>query len=384
VSSLRAVHRELSVRRRTTCLLAALPLAFAAFVATAVPAWASISQAPLPPTWGPNGRVWSVIRVGDVAYVGGEFSALIPSTPGQDPLPVENLAAFNVYTGDLVGWTPRVDGPVYSLASNGRSIFVGGSFTTVDGQPRASFAAIALNAALRPWSDDVEGRVRSVAVSGADVYLGGRFNAVAGATRHGLAELDTNATPRGALLPWSPSVNRSVRSMALLGDGSVVIAGVFTAVDGDSGQLHVAKVLADGSIDETWAAHPDRQVWSVAASGDLVVAGLGGEPGGELDAYDASGNPAWSVAADGDVQSVTFQGGDVIAGGHYGVIDGVNVAKLSAFDLAGTLDTTWRPHPNSAKGVWTVASSPDLLLVGGDFTMVGDSPYNRFAEFSVS
>jgi hypothetical protein len=95
-------------------------------------------------------------------------------------------------------------------------------------------------------------------------------------------------------------VNRSVRSLAPMGDGSVVIGGVFTSVDGEAGQRHVAKVLADGSVDDTWAAHPDRQVWSVATSGNLVVAGLGGEPGGQLDAYDLAGNLAWSIGADGD------------------------------------------------------------------------------------
>lgn len=355
-----------------------------ALLASAAPAWASISSSPQPPKWGTNGRVWATLRVGNVAYLGGEFSALIPSTPGQDPLPAHNLAAVDVYTGDLVPWAPDVDGPVYALASNGRSLFVGGSFTTVDGQPRDSFAAIAPDGTLRPWTDDVEGRVRSLVVSGAELYLGGRFKAVAGSTRHGLAVLDLTTTPRGALLPWNPSVNRSVRSLAPLGDGSVVIGGVFTSVDGEAGQRHVAKVLGDGSVDDTWAAHPDRQVWSVATSGNLVVAGLGGEPGGRLDAYDLAGNLAWSIDADGDVQSVTFDDGEVIAGGHYGFIDGVNDPKLSAFDLTGELDTTWRPHPDSAKGIWTVSPSQDVLLVGGDFTMIGDTAFNRFAEFQVS
>ncbi|MFL5767783.1 MAG: hypothetical protein ACJ758_08075 [Actinomycetota bacterium] len=361
-----------------------VPLACLALLATAAPAWATISSSPLPSKWGTNGRVWATLRVGDVAYLGGEFSAMIPSTPGQDPLPAHNLAAIDVYTGELLPWAPDVDGPVYSLASNGRSIFVGGSFSAVDAQPRESFAAVGLNGTLRPWTDDVAGRVRSLVVSGTELYLGGRFKAVAASTRHGLAALDLTTTPRGALLPWDPSVNRSVRSLAPMADGSVVIGGVFTSVDGDSGQRHVSKVQPDGSVDETWAAHPDRQVWSVATSGDLVVVGLGGEPGGRLDAYDLSGNPAWSIDADGDVQSVTFDGGEVIAGGHYGFIDGVNVPKLSAFDTAGALDTAWRPRPNSAKGIWSVSPSPDVLLVGGDFTMIGSAAYNRFAEFQVA
>ena len=52
--------------------------------------------------------------------------------------------------------------------------------------------------------------------------------------------------------------------------------------------------------------------------------------------------------------------------------------------MSGNLDMSWRPHPNSAKGIWTVFPSPDLLLVGGDFMMIGDAPYNRFAAFAVS
>ena len=74
----------------------------------------------------------------------------------------------------------------------------------------------------------------------------------------------------------------------------------------------------------------------------------------------------------------------VVAGGHYGFIDGLNVPKLSAFDLTGALNTGWRPRPNSAKAVWTVAPSPDLLLVGGDFTMIGNAADDRFAACPVS
>src|SRR5205085_7438660 len=144
-------------------------------LASALPAWAAISPTPLPALWGTNGRVWSVVRAGDVAYLGGEFSAMIPSTPGQDPVPTHNLAAVNLTTGRLTSWMPQADGPVYSLATNGTTIFIGGAFANVDGQPRESFAALGRNGALRPWADDVNGRVRCVVVDGADMYLGGRF-----------------------------------------------------------------------------------------------------------------------------------------------------------------------------------------------------------------
>jgi hypothetical protein len=350
----------------------------------AVPAWAAIATSPVAGTWGTNGRVWSIVRAGNVAYLGGEFTQMIPSDPTKLPVAVSNLAAVNVYTGRLTTWAPKVDGPVYSLATNGTTLFVGGAFTTVDGQPRSSFAAVGRNGAVRPWSAFVHGRVRGIALEGTTLYLAGRFNSVADQPRNGLAELDLASLPPGALLPWAPSANRAVRSVAPLGDGSVVVAGVFTSVNGDGTQEHEAHVLADGSADAAWASHPARQAWSVAASAGEVVVGLGGEPGGRIEACDATGAPLWSQEADGDVQSVTFEGGEVVAAGHFGFIAGQNFPKLAALDLAGNLDTSWRPHPNSAKGVWTVAASADMLFAGGDFTMVGNAAFDRFAEFPVS
>ena len=90
--------------------------------------------------WGASGRVRSVVRHGPHLYIGGEFL-------GVGSIPRTRLARLDATTGAVdLTWQPSADGGlVYTLEmpSDGSRLYVGGRFTSVNGQPgTAELAAV--------------------------------------------------------------------------------------------------------------------------------------------------------------------------------------------------------------------------------------------------
>jgi hypothetical protein len=228
-------------------------------------------------------------------YVGGVFQQV-------NGLARARLAALN-YDGTLdSAWVPSAGGGVVRAlapATDGNTIFVGGSFTTMDGQSRQSVARVsastgALDAwAIPPgtienpmmawdfevtsttlyggfgkkpnyaaafhldlgplgsriWRTNVVGNVQAVELSGNTLYIGGHFGTgpleqtVCGTSLSGLASLA--ATSGQFICGWfpqmEPSTNNFVAAWRLLLNGSQLwVGGYFTSIGGRA-QKHVAR-----------------------------------------------------------------------------------------------------------------------------------------------
>ncbi len=354
---------------------------------TVTPPPPPIPNAPDSGTYGVNGRVNAIVRVGNVVFIGGTFTAAV--APNGSTVPRLNLAAIDTTTGQLTSFDPEANGEVDALTTDGLRLFVGGAFTTISGQPRHGFAAYSAALTLQPWTLDVAGGSASIgafAISGSTLYLGGNFSTLAGLTRKRLASVNIAVTPP-TVLPWQPSADKSVRAIAPLSNGDVVVGGVFSTLNGVSNPF-LGEIRPDGSV-APWATHPTAQVWFVipSATGNSVFVAAGGVvPEGQAQSYAPGGTLLWATPTDGGVQAVTWDATDgvVIFGGHFRLVAGVAVPRLCALDPStGALDTSWVPNPNSSKGVWAVYASPDKLYAGGDFTTMGTSTFNHFAQFSI-
>jgi hypothetical protein len=85
--------------------------------------------------WVTNGRVYSVAVAGNTLYLGGDFSTI----GGQ---PRDGLAALDAASGQATTWNPGALGTIFSLALGESAVYIGGDFSSVDGLPQASVAAI--------------------------------------------------------------------------------------------------------------------------------------------------------------------------------------------------------------------------------------------------
>ncbi len=210
------------------------------------------------PDWNPDisGPVRSLALSPDgaILFVGGEFTRLAASG-GQAH---DYLAAIDTVTATAAPWTLDADGPVFALAlsADGSMLYVGGDFARIGGQARARLAAVEV-AAVRvsdAWQSDVDAAVRTLLLdeTGGWLYLGGDFThlqlpGAAVIVRNHLAKVSL-APQVATVASWAPSVDATVRTLALARNHDVLyIGGDFTLMGGQ-GRDHLAALTADAGM----------------------------------------------------------------------------------------------------------------------------------------
>ena len=338
-----------------------------------------------------NGPVYAVATSGNIAYVGGEFTAAV--VKGKS-ITRQRLAAVDMTTGALLDWAPAADRTVRALAvDTDGSVWAAGDFQAIVGQPRDSLAKISTAGALDPASYKISGgSPRALAVGHGRLYVVGLFTTVDGVARSNVAAIDL-ATK--TLSSWAARTDDLVTSIAISGD-RIYLGGSFHKTNGVSSTGRLIAVKRDGGgVDTGFRPQPSSIVWAVAVAGDRVYAALGGQ-GGRTISYTTGGVAKWTITTDGDAQALAVLGSTVYIGGHFdnvcrsaatcdhGVcLDGsVSRIKLAATDLDGNL-LPWAPQGNGVRGVlaMTGSTATDMIVVGGEFTTLDGTTQKRFALF---
>ncbi|HEX5565328.1 MAG TPA: fibronectin type III domain-containing protein [Streptomyces sp.] len=363
---------------------AVLPLlAAGAMVLATAPAALAVGDSPTACAQ-PDARVAAISISNGTAYIGGSFTH-VKNRAGVSS-PRAGLAAIDTGTCDLLPWSAAVSGDVLALQAVGNTVYVGGSFTSINGASRSGLAALdASDATLLPFSHKLDGSVHALATSGAKVYAGGDFRNVDGAGRHRLAAFSTST---GALdQGWAPDASRTVDALAMSADlGSVYVGGRFTSLNSESAPDYLASVDSDtGDLQPGFGPDLDAPVLALAADSRGVYAGTGGL-GGHLAVLNLDGSLQRPVyQTDGGVQAVAVSGDSLYAGGHFTnycvgntgsgrpFVCDQDLPRRKVFEVSlstGQL-TGWAPALNSARGVFAAQVGPagDLWL-GGDFTKV--------------
>src|SRR4051812_44784797 len=219
------------------CAALVVALAVAGQFVTAAPA-AALSNFPLD-TWVTDGSVLAIARTSDAIYLGGDFDYVGPNTGP--------AAALDEVTGKPDLSRAKPDGEIKAIVPDGHGgFYLGGIFTSLGGQPRASLGQVDEYGNVTPWGPRVlanynqgdrtkVGDVRALAVgSDGDVWVGGVFQSVGGdgidQGRENLAVIDPVT---GELRPWQyeSGVDGPVEAIAAL-DFEVAVGGAFTHIGG--------------------------------------------------------------------------------------------------------------------------------------------------------
>ena len=341
---------------------------------------ADVRPAPVA-SWGVDGSVLATAVAGNVVIVGGHFSAAVG--PDGERVPRANLAAFSLRTGALLtGWRADTNGAVRALTTDGRSLWVGGSFTRVGGVARARVAKVWAHWGVvdKSFRANADADVLALEHSGRALFLGGDFTSVGGAALPRLARV-RGATGR-PVTTFRPSVNRTVHGIAVSGN-RVYVAGQFTALGGQARRGVGAVAKATGALRGPAYAGSVHPSFGVEVSSDgsrLLVAA--GEYANALVAWDAaSGAHLFRHTAMGDVQALALQGDHVYFGFHEGFGGNTDLKVLAARVSTGALDPDFRPPVDGFWGVRSITATPDGLVLGGEFTRVDGVAARGWARF---
>lgn len=355
-------------------------------VLPAAPAVASYAPEPTS-GWATDNSVFAIAVSDNAVFLGGKFTKLKDTVNGGS-VSAYGLAALDRTTGQVL-WTATTDNEVRALAlsPDGTRLFVGGTFTSLNGAPANHLVAVLTTTgkAVTTWQGSASGTVRDLLVEGTDVYVAGQFGAVNGVRRGGLAKLDV-AT--GAVQGWRASTGGGRPwAIAMSADRATLFAGGNFTTLGRSPRAFLGSVSTGTGQVTSWApaSYCDTcYVFDLDTDGSSVFAGTGG-PGGNLTAYSASsGTIRWAKRADGNIQAVRVVDGLVYAGGHFDPnFAGVERHQLAAVDAAtGTVDSFAPAFIKPTPGVWAITARPDTLYVGGGFSGVGShTAQSRYATF---
>lgn len=226
---------------------------------------------------------------------------------------------------------------------DGARVIVAHSPTAANGG--LSSVALASGVVDAAWNPQVS--PEALAISGGTLYVGGFFSTVAGQPRSSLAAIDLATA---ALLPWNPGSVTPILRVAPSNTGGVFVSGLFEAIGiGALPRWRLAEIDAAGAVTPWVAATRPDQV-SLLAPGDagslIVVSSLtatGHVARSRLAAFDLTtgGLLPWAPAVNGTVDVLAAAGNRVTIGGRFTTLDGLAAAGSAAVDASTGARLAW-------------------------------------------
>lgn len=378
-----------------------------------------------------NGPVYAMAVQGDRLFIGGDFSQLTIDKDAQYNR--SNLAAIELSTGvPVTGWNPTINDPVWALTSNETQLYLGGSFTQVNGTNRNHLAALSIDdgSVNSGWTPSANDTVNTLLYDSGAVFAGGLFTRVSDDDRDFLVKID--AVSGGVDGQWNPGAPDEVLVLGLWED-QLLAGGVHSSSDWPTPFSIIDRT--DGAHDQSWDL-PDSylsdDVHGLAVSGDRIYIAternlmaldaplktsapweakigvafddgpraIAATPdqvlvGGEFP--ESGGNRYNSIAvmdietgvlqeplsgSTGQVYELLYNDGRLYAGGT--MYFNADQQSIAAFDLTTMArDEDWKATASSSRDVSGLAISGGTLYAGGRFGKVGDEDVVRVTGFDL-
>jgi len=177
---------------------------------------------------GPNGpgAVNAMAVYDDVLYLGGNFTSIEGNNR-------QHLAAIDLKTGQVLDWKATPNQPVKGITVADGVVYIWGTFTAVNGMARNSLAALDMGTgAVTSFNPTISfpgipgmqtGTIEDVVVQGDTIFLAGYFLSINGQPRLNLGAVGTD----GSLLDWQPQTSTIPFNHILLAGDLIYGSGPF-------------------------------------------------------------------------------------------------------------------------------------------------------------
>ncbi len=372
--------------------------------------------------------VWDFAEIDGVVYVAGRFGNVrqTRTAPLQDQA---YLAAFDADTGAWIpGFAPQLDGPAFSLETDGNKLFVGGEFTSVGDVETGPLAAVdpSNGNLISSWAPDISWTTGTAVVMDLDIannslYAGGNFAWAGTDFAPRLAKLDLTSAALDTNFGGAASGARVWTLEASESGDRLYVGGYFEVLNGEAhkwfGALDgLTGELVPGVVQGTPEGMPNcckQNPFDIAVHGDHVFVARESHLLEILNTADLSREGYYLTSfGGGDYQATEVIGDRLYTGGHFWANQGYSedvvpftntawqAANLATMNDPSQTHVIWSAafDANSAEaipsylmdmgmksGIWAIHGSENgRLWLGGDVQRAGSGWAGGFATFEVA
>jgi hypothetical protein len=332
-----------------------------------------------------NGTINSYASNGSDLYFVGSFNAIHPQSFDAGFLEFNPTTKSPAASGCFL--RSHVTGTISFVTYAGSDIYLGGSFTEINGVTVQNLAKMNATTCLVDTnfsqSPGLVGTITAMHFFSGSLYIGGQISSYRSSSTQGLIKVDGSSGALDSTFSQNPGLGfsgmGSLHVYAIVDDGtSIYVGGVFNRYRGTVIQ-NILKLSTSGTLDPTFTSATgfNTLVWSLAvAHNSLYVGGgftsyrgssqnylarLNLTDGSVISAFNAGGSP------DNFIRKLIVSGNDVYAIGAFTTYRSQNARYLMKIDFDdGDLNTTF---------IDTGSNTFELNQLPSDLEISGNSVY---------
>lgn len=338
--------------------------------------------------WDTDGEIYDSEIIGNNIYLAGKFKKVLPIT---GPAALINTVDGNV----LINGQINVDGEIRAISPDGQGgYYIGGDFTTVNGNPRNNIFQIDAQRNLTSFSPNVQGEVNELFFDNGKLILKGFFYRI---NNQDLNRFAVYYTASGVFNQTFTSDN-SVNTFIADGRNFTVNNGFLYFYTYSTGsklcrfQLYSAFPTIEQLPLSTYGTISDL----IFRNDTAFIFGGFTQIGTALRNNTAAINTSnfqvlpWYPNANGNIYSAAIDGNKMFVSGSFTSIGGRPCTKIAAINIQTSLAFEWYPEiTNIDANNRTINSSVSKVLVdngklyvGGDFSNISTLYRSNFARFN--
>ena len=344
------------------------------------------------PGEGANGKIVTLALFPDGKIVAAGSFTSYNDTECQNLVQITSTGKLNTAYNITKGSRSKVKTIV--VQPNGK-VLIGGGFNTVTGLSRNYIARLNLNGTLdktfNPGTGANDYVNALVPQPDGKIIVAGNFTTINDVARSYIARLNANGSLDNT---FAASTDAIVEAVVLQPDGRILITGNFTKVN-DQTKAKIARLNSDGTIDDSFTAvtgiNNTISAVLVDSDGKIIVGGAFTRIYNNSNRkYLARLNPNGGLDADFNpgtgpnnaVKSIVQQAdGKILVAGAFTTVNGENKPSIARLNTDGSLDASFSTGTGIDNAIYTMALRPDgRIMIGGIFTKIDGKVRNRIAR----